>query len=282
MTGKSGREGVPVRPAGELASPMTGKSGREGVPVRPAGELASPMTGKSGREGVPVRPAGELASPMTGKSGERARRARRGSEFLFRTTLLAYTVGVLAAEDAAIAGSAREALARVIAHNAGDRTRHAGRPPCDTTHCQAFLGTQRARPGDPELLEREPLPYPGWLPFSQGGDEPWTERRPAASVDALLGGPAASLSFSAGRLRYLRLDGSADAPYDEPLTLGCERLRGPLKLPSCPDSAQRDAGSWLFRGHGRGHGEGLDVERAKKTSAGADALLEAAFAPRGE
>jgi hypothetical protein len=73
-------------------------------------------------------PAGVPTSPN-------ALKARRGSDFLFRTTRLQYTAGVVAAEDASLAGEPRVALARVVAHNERHAdSRHPGRPVCDTTH----------------------------------------------------------------------------------------------------------------------------------------------------
>ena len=58
---------------------------------------------------------------------------------------------MLAAEDATISGEARLALGRVIAHNARE-PRHGVRPLCDTTHCQAFLGTAAPRDEDDAIF----------------------------------------------------------------------------------------------------------------------------------
>ncbi len=45
------------------------------------------------------------------------------------------------------------ALARVVAHNEQHaESRHGGRPICDTTHCQAFLGTVRVQPEEEKAL----------------------------------------------------------------------------------------------------------------------------------
>ncbi|WP_198316631.1 hypothetical protein [Cystobacter fuscus] len=63
-------------------------------------------------------PAGVPTSPT-------ALKARKGSAYVFRTTRLQYTAGVVTAEDAALKGEARVALARVVAHN--ERRAHARR-----------------------------------------------------------------------------------------------------------------------------------------------------------
>ena len=66
-------------------------------------------------------------------------------------------------------------------------------------------------------------------------------------------------------------------PYDEPRSAPCELLRGPLKLPSCPDRVVFEGDTAAFTGRGRGHGEGLDVEAAKASGADADELLRQAY-----
>ena len=45
----------------------------------------------------------------------------------------------------------------------------------------------------------------------------------------------------------------------------CEVFRARLKLPSCPESIQSDAatGTWIFQGIGKGHGQGLSVDKAR-------------------
>jgi len=222
-------------------------------------------------------------SPPGEVVGARAARARRGSDFVFRTSLRLYVAGVLDAEDAAVAGSAREALARVVAHNAS-QARHPGRPLCDTTHCQVFPGTPAPRPGDDASLRRPVVvdgrPASGWLTFSQGGGEPWTEARPVREVEAVLGRGATSIRIGAGRVRWAATTTAAGAPVDEARDAPCEKLRGPLKLPACPAAARREGDRWVFDGRGRGHGEGLDVERAKKSPLGADELLQEAYGAR--
>lgn len=207
---------------------------------------------------------------------ERALRARRGSDFIFRTTALQYTSGVLAAEDANLTGEARAALARVVAHNV-EHSRHPGRPVCDTTHCQAFQGTVRARAEDAAALGRPPLPTREWLLFSQGGDEPWTERRPRAQVEAALGTKVGALRFDAGRVWLTRTVLDEGEPYETEESQPCELLRSPLKLPACPRSAREEGGAFVFEGRGKGHGEGLDVEQAKQAKVSQDEILRRAY-----
>ncbi|NBD10433.1 SpoIID/LytB domain-containing protein [Corallococcus silvisoli] len=211
-----------------------------------------------------------------------ALKARRGSDFVFRTTRLQYTAGVVAAEDVTLRGEPRVALARVAAHNErhGD-ARHPGRALCDTTHCQAFRGTVRVRPEESRALSLPPLKWDTWLTFSQGGDTPWREPRPRAQVEALLGANLVSLRFESGRVRYLRTEGPPGAPYEDARSLPCDTLRAGLQLPACPQRASFDGPQVLFEGQGRGHGEGLDVEAAKAAPhLSSDALLERAYGAR--
>ena len=59
----------------------------------------------------------------------------------------------------------------------------------------------------------------------------------------------------------------------------CERVRGPLKLPSCPDFATTlTADTVTFLGVGSGHGLGLDVEAAKRSGKSQDEILRDAYA----
>ncbi len=205
-----------------------------------------------------------------------AMRARRGSDFVFRTTRLLYTAGVVTAEDATLAGEARVALARVVAHNA-QHSRHPGRPVCDTTHCQAFRGTVRVRPEESRALGMAPLRWRRWLTFSQGGEEPWRQARPRAEVERLLGRGLVSLRFEAGRVHALRTETEGDATFESASSLPCDLLRSGLKLPSCPRTASFDGASLVFEGRGRGHGEGLDVEAAKVAGTRSDVVLEEAY-----
>ncbi|HYO52763.1 SpoIID/LytB domain-containing protein [Archangium sp.] len=216
-------------------------------------------------------PAGVPTSPE-------ALKARRGSDFLFRTTRLQYTAGVVTAEDAALKGEPRVALARVVAHNerhAGSR--HPGRPVCDTTHCQTFLGTVRVRPEEERALEAPPLRWREWLPFSQGGQEPWRETRPRGQVESLLGRGVMAVRFADGRVHYLRTKREGGAVFDIAESQPCELLRSALKLPACPRTARFEDREVSFEGRGQGHGEGLDVEAAKASGLGVERILERAY-----
>jgi hypothetical protein len=237
---------------------------------------ARPYAGVLTREPPPeTHPPRAPGPPPT----PREQRARRGSDLVLRTTRLAYAAGVVDAEDARLRGEPRIALARVADRNGRAASeRHPGRPPCDTTHCQAFRGTVAARAEDRAAL-RAPLPPGPWLPFSQGGDAPWRAERPRADVERALGPGAQGLSFGRGKVTYLALAGDREAPFLEPQLLPCERLRGPLKLPSCPEQAELRADVWRFTGRGAGHGEGLDVEWAARSGLRAEELLLRAYGP---
>jgi hypothetical protein len=207
---------------------------------------------------------------------ERERRARRGSDLVFRTTRLAYAAGVVAAEAAGLRGEARVALARAVDRNAGS-PRHPGRPVCDTTHCQAFLGTAPAAKEDRAALAEALRPGP-WIPFSRGGVEPWSAERSRAAVASALGGPVRALSLGSGRVRWTVTVEEGSARYDERREAPCERLRGPLKLPSCPERVEEADAAFRFSGRGEGHGQGLDVEWAARSGLGAGELLRRAGA----
>jgi hypothetical protein len=223
-------------------------------------------------------PEPERASTASGPGPTpREARARRGSELVLRTTRLLYAAGVVEAEDARLRGEPRIALARVADRNgAAASTRHRGRPPCDTTHCQAFRGTVAPRPEDRAALAH-PLPPGPWLPYSRGGEEPWTAERPAADVARALGTGARDLSFADGRVSFLAAAGEPDAPFLERRSVPCELLRGPLKLPACPADAEELGDHVRFEGRGEGHGEGLDVEWAMRSGLSAEEILERAY-----
>ena len=210
---------------------------------------------------------------------EGARRAREGSAFIFTTTRLAYVAGVLAAEDAAVTGPTRKALAKVILHNAAE-PRHSGRPLCDTTHCQAFRGTVTSQAEERSAVEELPLGYPGWLPFARGGVEPWRAVRQRADVQRVLKASPVHLRFEPGHAVFDRAEVTAEGTYLLPVTVGCEVLRNPLKLPSCPDRATDEGATLVFEGHGEGHGLGLDVERAKASRWDEEEILERAYGKR--
>jgi hypothetical protein len=205
-------------------------------------------------------------------------KARRGSDFLFRTTRLQYTAGVVSAEDASLTGEPRVALARVVAHNERHPdSRHPGRPLCDTTHCQTFLGTVRVKPEEERALGLPPPRWRKWLPFSQGGQTPWREMRSRTQVEFLLGQGVTGLRFAEGRMLYLRTKREGGAVFDVSESHPCELLRSALKLPACPQTATFMDTRVLFEGRGRGHGEGLDVEAAKASGSSHEQILERAY-----
>lgn len=213
---------------------------------------------------------------------ERERRARTGSEVIFRTTRLQYVSGVLASEDASIVGEPRAALARVVSHNVDTRERHGSRPVCDTTHCQVFQGTGKPTTVDAETLARPSLGRRGWLPFSRGGLEPWSATRPRKQVEQVLGVPLSlvtRLESNGGLLRVVRTITDQGEPFEDVEQSLCEGLRGPLKLPSCPSGASWNATTVEFTGVGQGHGLGLDVEGARRSGLDQEAILRNAYGP---
>jgi len=211
------------------------------------------------------RPLPERA-PEPGSTPRQAR-ARRGSEVVFRTTLSAYVAGVLAAEHAGLSGEAALALAQVIAHDARVE-RHPGRPLCDTTHCQVFLGTAPATAAVTEALALSELPTTLWLPYFRGGTEPWETRRSTAEVRAAL-----------GELRSFTGDGrTLDVTHPGGIErVPCERVRTALRLEGCPTEGIVEGETVRIRGRGRGHGLGLDVEAARRSGLTAEELLRRAY-----
>jgi len=220
----------------------------------------------------PAPPPPPAADPAT---TPRQQRARRGSDLVFRTTRLLYATGVAVAEDAAARGEARIALNRVADANVG-HSRHAGRAVCDTTHCQAFLGTRLPTREDRAALA-SPFAASGWLPFARGGTEPWREERPAKAVEAALGPGARALVFASGRVSFVADGGGGAQRWEERRDLPCEVLRGPLKLRSCPDRAEQVGDRISFEGRGQGHGEGLDLDWAKRSGLTAEEILARAY-----
>jgi len=121
----------------------------------------------------------------------REARARRGSEVIFRTTLGSYVSGVLAAEDAGLIGEPAVALAEVIAHDARVG-RHRDRPLCDTTHCQAFLGTAGPTADTSLALELPELPTERSTHSTRG---------PSTRMRALMRAVASSRALRSPRFR---------------------------------------------------------------------------------
>ena len=228
--------------------------------VRVAGSRARPYAGSFSFRPLPDRP------PEAGTTPREAR-ARRGSEVVFRTTLAGYVAGVLAAEHAGLMGEAAVALARVIAHDA-QVERHPGRPLCDTTHCQAFLGTATPTAEVTRALGLPELAARGWLPYFRGGDEAWEVRRSRAEVRAVLG-EAQRVQGDGRTVEVTRATGVE--------RVGCERVRAALRLPGCPRDGVFEEETVRLSGRGRGHGLGLDVEAARRSGLSADEILRRAY-----
>ena len=228
--------------------------------VRVAGSRSRPYAGILSFRALPDRP------PEPGTTPRQAR-ARRGSEVVFRTTLTSYVSGVLAAEHAGLTGEPAVALAQVIAHDARVE-RHPGRPLCDTTHCQVFLGTAPATEDVRRALELPELPTARWLPYFRGGEEPWEARRSRAEVRAVLG-EATRISGDGRTIEVTREGGVERLP--------CEPVRAALRLQGCPTEAAFEGETVRLRGRGRGHGLGLDVEAARTSGLTAAELLRRAY-----
>ena len=228
--------------------------------VRVAGSHVRPYAGVFSFRPLPER------TPEPGSTPREAR-ARQGSEVVFRTTLSDYVSGVMAAEQGGLRGEAAVALAQVIAHDARVE-RHPGRPVCDTTHCQAFLGTSAITPEVRRALDQPELPTTRWLPYFRGGSEPWEVRRPAAEVHAQLG-DFQRLGGDGRTLEVVRSTGIEQT--------ACEPVRAALRLPSCPTEGVPEGETVRIRGRGRGHGLGLDVEAARSSGLDAAELLRRAY-----
>ena len=228
--------------------------------VRVAGSRPRPYAGAFSFRALPDRP------PESGTTPRQAR-ARRGSEVVFRTTLASYVSGVIAAEHAGLGGEPAVALAQVIAHDARVE-RHLGRPLCDTTHCQVFLGTAPVSEEVRRALELPELPTARWLPYFRGGDEPWEVRRSSAEVRAVLG-ETTGISGDGRAIEVTRAGGVERLP--------CEPVRAGLRLQGCPTEAIFDGETVRLRGRGRGHGLGLDVEAARRSGLPADELLRRSY-----
>ncbi len=225
-------------------------------------------------------PSAAERAPGTPRT-DRERRARRGSDFVFRTALSSYAAGVVQSEAAHLKGQPRAALLRVAAHDEAE-SRHPGRPVCDTTHCQVFQGTAPLQPGDADALARPPLPWRGFLSYSAGGTEPWTAQRALADVEAALGAGFSALRFEQGKAWYTLPHDDGAGPYEAAHSVPCEALRAALRLPACPSDAALEDGSMHFSGKGQGHGQGLDVDAAAKSGLDQEELLRRAYGRVGE
>lgn len=212
---------------------------------------------------------GSLADAESAEDEKRAR-ARAGSELMLETSETSYLAGVLASESPNSRAEALKALALVAKFNAR-HSRHAGRPICDTTHCQVFgprNADSAARPGSrlyavardiaSESLVSDDL---NWLPFSLGGSKPWERVVAFAEIGRRLK-LAQEAHFvtkvEAGIEIKMGKEGAGLARV-----FSCEKFRNALRLPSCPETLAREADGLRVTGRGEGHGLGLDLARAE-------------------
>ena len=207
------------------------------------------------------------------------------SQLILTTDPESFADGVLASEAADLHGSARAALRAVIVWDGlhGGFRHQETNSLCDSTHCMVFKGDAvRGERTDPQLLDLldsiASVDKSKWFHFSRGGSEVWSTKFTAMRLAQLLN-ERLVLSVQRERSRSGAVD--FHLVYEEgEETVGCEVLRKALKLPSCPTSVEAKDGEWIFRGQGKGHGLGLDVEAARSAArqgASARDIIEQAF-----
>lgn len=211
---------------------------------------------------------------------------------MLKTDPETYADAVLASEAQDLQGAAREALQALIVWNGvhGSRRHPDTSSLCDSTHCMVFLGHTsdtteiRQSKTDPALLSfldglalQKKL---NWLSFSEGGIERWEKRMTSGELQQRVNEP---------RILDLRRERTRDGELFVHLQyleteerVPCEIFRARLKLPSCPEVIQSDPANstWLFTGIGKGHGQGLSVERIRmlaKSGYNASAILKDAY-----
>lgn len=187
---------------------------------------------------------------------------------ILNTDLWSYVEGAWAQEGDRLAPEAAEALQATLAWNARQA---AGRHPdtqalCDTTHCAVFWGIERTRSPKPSfwsLLNRlkQHLEPNRWLMFARGGIAPWSRRyRPYELTSR--GAPQGLLSVQRIRTKsgvvQVILEG-----VEERLQWPCLHAMSRFKLPSCPDSIVWERDTWIFRGRGETHHQGLSLIEAE-------------------
>jgi len=224
---------------------------------------------------------GEFEIETAGKSAREKRWFRGLLEknkgmLIVETDPETYADGVLEAEADGLKGQARAALRAVIYWN-GIKGRH--RHPawggvCDLTHCMVNLGASERLPEmikestDPVLLELlstlSRTRGDSWLSFSKGGVEKWEQLTPMAKLRAAVG-EEDILAIQRERTRTGEVKIHLAYPASSE-SVPCEIFRARLKLPSCPDEIIVQGSDWIFRGAGAGHGEGLDVDHARRMS----------------
>ncbi len=241
-----------------------------------------------------------VSKPVTAQQ----RRARRGTHLGLITSRESYVAESLAAELASGPREAQLALARVLAHNLlrGQQRapRHEVYRLCDSTHCQVFgtsEPTRSHRQIAAQALRDAPLPWSGWLEFSRGGEDAWTQSV-APSVWAKAWPEALQLEQlrferlgdrailrSASRIAETTTSARAQAGSRVAAETSCEKLRSALRLRRCPDEVQwsMEERAFIVRGRGEGHDRGLSVEEAlhwAREGRSADEILKLSYEPR--
>ncbi|HRK07772.1 MAG TPA: hypothetical protein PLZ57_08390 [Pseudobdellovibrionaceae bacterium] len=232
----------------------------------------------------PTASADDAKTPEQ-KATPKQRRARRGTSLGLVTSRESYVAESLAAELASGPREAQLALAKVLAHNLlrGQHVspRHDVQRLCDSTHCQVFgthEPTRLHRQIAAQALREAPLPWAGWLEFSRGGVEAWSETvAPSSWAQAWPEGlKLEELVFKrVGDRAILRSADSASSTSSASreksksalksvAELSCEKLRSRLRLRRCPDEViwSQEERAFIVRGRGEGHDRGMNVEEA--------------------
>jgi peptidoglycan hydrolase-like amidase len=218
-----------------------------------------------------------------------------GEKVILKTDPETYADAVLAAEAQDLRGEAAKALRAVIVWDGVHGShRHPDSPSlCDTTHCMVFRGSTSTRNGrqhtttDPillRLLDRLAVEKRlDWFPFSEGGVEQWQRQVPVAELQQLVN---ESTILDLRRVRMKNGETAVHLIYSESdEQVSCEFFRAKLKLPSCPETIEYDAGAtaWNFHGIGKGHGLGLSVDKARRlgrSGNNAAAIIKDAYASK--
>ena len=208
-----------------------------------------------------------------------------GDAVVLQTDPETYADAVLSAEAQDLRGEVQKALRAAIFWNGvhGGHRHPDTRSLCDATHCMVFQGEASEGPGKPPgktdlsllglLDEAAAQKKLGWLSFSEGGADGWEKRVPFGELKRLVD-ESAFLDLRRERTRSGEIVVHLMYPEAEE-KVPCDVFRARLKLPSCPASIQSDTanGTWIFKGTGKGHGQGLSVDRAR-------ALADQAPAPQ--
>ena len=215
-----------------------------------------------------------------------------GNAVILRTDPETYADAVLSSEAQDLQGEARKALRAAIVWNGvhGSRRHPETMSLCDSTHCMVFQGQASDKAEKPRIKTELPLlelldglarqKKLDWLPFSEGGVERWERQIPSGELKRLVDEPSV-LDLRRERTRNGEIAVHLMYPESEE-RIPCEVFRAKLKLPSCPESIQSDTANstWIFQGIGKGHGQGLSVEKARtlaKSGYSASAILKDAY-----